>query len=278
MPTKIMLKSVIANNDEEIHIYCLFDELTEESISSVRQLYKKDKVDVSFVRVNKELFKDAPVHNHFSKESYFRLFAHKFLNEAVDRILWLDSDTIVNGSLKEFYYQDFEGKLFVAVEDMALGKNEAKHKALSIPLNKPYINSGVLLMNLKQIRLSLNDELIFDYIKRNHDLLEWVDQDVYNGLFYNEFKVIKKFWYNYFAIRIDIENKKTVYNNAKIIHFCGTKKPWKNGYGYYGFDIYWKYGLLNSKEYNSIYKRIRLSHMLYKPLILIKKSLNPERK
>ena len=40
MPTKIMLKSVIANNDEEIHIYCLFDELTEESICSVRQLYK----------------------------------------------------------------------------------------------------------------------------------------------------------------------------------------------------------------------------------------------
>ena len=272
MPTHIMLKSVIANNKEDINIYCLYDELTAESMAAIHQLEDHSNVHVYFIHVDNSLFKYAPVHHHFSKEAYFRLLAHRFIDEKVDRILWLDGDTITNSSLKDFYYQDFDGKLFIAVEDMSLGKDEAKHITLQIPTNTIYINSGVLLMNLCEMRQRVNDEEIFNYIKEHQDLLEWVDQDVYNGMFYDEFKVISnEYWYNFIAERISFRNKKTVYSKAKVIHYCGKKKPWKKGYGDYGFDIYWKYGLLDNNEYIDVYKKARLSHIIYRPLKVIKK-------
>lgn len=271
LPTKIMLKSVIANNNEGINIFCLYDQLSKESIESIQQLSDNNKVLVSLVHVDKELFKYAPVHHHFSKESYFRLFAHRFIDEKVDRILWLDGDVIVNDSLHDFYTQDFEEKLFVAVEDMVLGKNEKKHTTLQIPIDIPYINSGVLLMNLTEMRRKLDDKRIYEYIKTHQDMLEWVDQDVYNGLLYNDFKVINSdYWYNYFSWRIDSNNKESVYRNVKVIHYCGTKKPWKTGFADYGFDIYWKYGLQNSNEFLGLYRKVHSSYILFAPLKRIK--------
>ena len=38
-----------------------------------------------------------------------------YLPEEVDRVLWLDSDVIVNGEIGEFYRQSFDGKMYVCL-------------------------------------------------------------------------------------------------------------------------------------------------------------------
>ena len=275
MPTKIMLKSVIANNDEPIDIYCLYDQLSKDSMESINSLQDHDNVRVYLIHVDRTQFTYVPVHSHFSVECYFRLFAHRYIDEKIDRILWLDGDIIVNGSLQEFYYQEFGNKCFIAVEEETLGRNQKKHEALNIPNDVIYVNSGVLLMNLKEMRQRLNDEKIIQYIKENQQLLEWVDQDVYNGLLYNEIKVIERdYTYNCPAWKINNGNKKENGGGGqvRVIHYSGKRKPWKKGYDDEGFDLYWKYGLLDN-EYKKVYIKALISHYLCKAFMT--KKLRP---
>ena len=259
MATKVMLKSLIENNHTELSIYVLYIELSDKTITKLSEL-KNDRVSVNFIKIDEEVLEGVPVPRHFSKEAYIRLFAHSYLDTCIDRILWLDGDMIINDSIEDYYNQDFDNKLFIAVEDVESGHSVEKHKALQMPDDVTYINSGVLLMDLKRIREKIDNQTIKNWIQENYDAIEFVDQDVFNGLMYNEFKVVDpEHLYNYFTIYITPQNKKYVYKNAHILHYAGKCKPWKPGYRYYGFTIWWKYAIAADVENEDLYKKIRIS-------------------
>lgn len=264
MPSKVMLKSLIQNNTTNIHLYVLHrDALSEESIRSVKTLEDGERVIISFIRVEeKEEFSMLPV-EHFPIEAYLRLFAQSYLDESVERILWLDGDIIINASLKDFYEQDFGDKLYIAVEDMVLADNEElnrkKHDELRMPQDQGYVNSGVLLLNLKEIRRRINHSEVIEYIRANSEVLEYADQDVLNGLLYPYVRIVDpEYWYNFFAFFITRSNQKNVYRDAHVIHYAGAK-PWKRGYPYCGFDLWWKYALLTDASLRPLYAEMRLS-------------------
>ena len=267
MPSKVMLKSLILNNAPHIYIYILHrNALSEESIRSVKALEDGERVFISFICVDeKEVFSKFPV-DRYPLEAYYRLFAQSFLDESVERILWLDGDMIINGSLKDFYEQDFGDKLYIAVEDMCPAYNEEEsrkiHDKLRMPQNQGYINSGVMLLNLKEIKKRINNNEIIEYIRTNSELLACADQDVFNGLLYPYIKIVDpEFWYNYSAVFIWSRNKKDVYRNAHVIHYAGPEKPWRRGCPNNAFDLWWKYARLTDDSLQTLYSEVRPSHM-----------------
>ena len=150
LPTKVMLKSLIMNNgDAFLHVYVIYEKLTERSIQSIREL-ESPMVRFRFIQISYDDFSFFPVTLHFSRDSYVRLFVQNYLDDSIDRILYLDGDMIVNKSIESFYHQDFDGKCYVAVEDCGWGRFVQKQKELNMPLGAPYVNTGVLLMNLKR--------------------------------------------------------------------------------------------------------------------------------
>ena len=264
MPTRVMLKSLIENNQEDLDIYVLYVALSDDSIKALSNLNSNTAV-LHFIQIDDSKLECAPLMSFYSKEAYIRLFAQLYLPNDLERILWLDGDLIVKGEINEFYNQSFDNELYVAYKDMDLGDSIKKKESLGMPVDVAYINSGVLLMNLREIRNKVSDVVITNYIKENSDKIEFVDQDVFNGLLYNSFKVIDTgYEYNYFARRIRPWNKRMVYRNARIIHYV-EKKPWNEGYKDYGFHLWWKYAFMTDIRYREKYKRLLFSYALAKP-------------
>ena len=61
---------------------------------------------------------EVPLSKQYGKpELYYRLLAPYLLPEEMERILYLDADIIINGSLREFYQQSIDGAYAAFVMD-----------------------------------------------------------------------------------------------------------------------------------------------------------------
>ncbi|MBA1392639.1 glycosyltransferase family 8 protein, partial [Lactobacillus sp. XV13L] len=90
----------------------------------------------------------ANMSTHFTPYAMLRLFADE-VPQLPDRILYLDADVIVRRSLSQFYQQDLADTEFVGVLDYwgrFFFHNLHEHRLFD------YVNSGVLLVNLAEIR------------------------------------------------------------------------------------------------------------------------------
>ena len=68
------------------------------------------------IHISDDIFKDYKTLEHISSSSsYYRLMIPKLINQ--DRVLYLDSDIILNGSLSDFYYSDLEGAPVGVIRD-----------------------------------------------------------------------------------------------------------------------------------------------------------------
>ena len=273
MPTKVMIKSLIKNNLDYLNIYVVHSSLRQESIESIKEL-EDERVCFHFQKIDDSFLNGVTIPDQFSKEAYYRLFAHRIFKNEIERILWLDGDMIINGPLHDFYYQDFDGKLFIAVEDSGLIGDVEIHTKLGMPLDSVYINSGVLLMNLKGMREKLNDDKILQYITENQDDLSYVDQDVFNGLLHEHFLIVDPdHMYNYSHWNITKANKEYIYRNARVIHYYSPHKPWKKNYPAIGFDLWWKYALLTDPKNKKLYREVYISHAVIKMKKSLKRSM-----
>jgi len=261
MPTRVMLKSLIENNQGKIDIYVLYISLSDDSINDLSTL-NTDRCTLHYIQIDEDILDNVPFTRFYSREANIRLFAQLYLPEELDRILWLDSDVIVNGDIGEFYQQSFDGKLYVAYKDLIQGDSVEKKASLGMPADAIYINSGVLLMNLEEIRKKINTEDIFNYINAYYSRLDFVDQDVLSGLLYDNIKVVEEdYTYNYFVSNIKLSNRHRVYHNIRIIHYAMERKPWKKGFIYYGFHLWWKYALMANRRCRKQYLEVYPSYI-----------------
>lgn len=259
LPIRVMLYSLIKNTTENLNIYVLYSSLSDETIKIISGL-SNDKVMFFFKQVDDLFLEGVAIPERFSREIYYRLLAHRLLDESIDKALWLDGDMIINGNLEELYEQDFDDKLFIAVEDMTWGEDESIHRKLNMPTDCKYINSGVMLFNLKQMRKELKDDDIIQYLIENQAILQLPDQDVFNGLLYNHIKVVDPQHLFNFAVKyLTFKNRKQVFENAKIIHYCGEYKPWKKNYKYLAYDLWWGNAFKTDLKTIELYKEISLS-------------------
>ena len=99
-PAKVMLTSLCLNNTfEEHHVYLLHSSLSQKVIDDLVESLAAYNCEVVPVFVDNKLFENLPVSHHFSIETYYRFLMQTMVPENVDRILWLDADMVVKGSL-----------------------------------------------------------------------------------------------------------------------------------------------------------------------------------
>ena len=243
-----MISSLSENNQGQHRVFIVSNDMDTSYIQRAREENKLPKnIDVTIIKFDDCLLKDAPQIKWWTKEVYYRLFAKEYLPDDIDRILYLDCDLIVKGNIEELYYSDFQGNYYIGATNIHSPfmkkflqiKNGAKRKSV-------YINTGVLLINLQRLREEQDVSKIIAYIKRRGWLLCCPDQDVMHGLYGDKILLCDGFIYNLSdrAIRYyKRKNKKEITipwvdENVKIIHYIGKNKPWKEDYkgilqGYY---------------------------------------------
>ena len=237
-PLSVLLCSLfLCHPDQSFDVFVISDDLTEEDIGSVKAMCTRFDSEMHLIHVPEDCFDNAPTLRYYSKAMYYRLLAAQLLPKDMDRILYLDPDILVIGSLTALYAMEMGDQLYAA----------AMHEGLinlSGPVNQirlqnretsAYYNSGVLLMNLARIREEVMPQAIFEYVEKNRNILILPDQDVLNGLYGSRILAIDECVYNYDARKYSEyllasqgeKDMNWVMRNTAVLHFCGKSKPWK---------------------------------------------------
>lgn len=260
---EVMLYSLSKNSEQSFKIHFFYHEMSDCSLNKLAQII--EKINKKTEKVNQLLLYDVgkskwnlPTES-WTIQMYYRLLAPDYIFE--EKVLYLDSDIIVQKSIDEIFEIDMNGMGFVMCEDYS--NTSDNKRRLSIPDEYCYCNSGVILMNLTYLREMKFTDLITDWLKRgNQNRLEFPDQDIINGVGYYMTKYADKVLYNSWP--------EIVTNETKVIHFWGGRKPWRN----YApkWQVWWKYAKECEIEHYHLRYVKHVLRVLYEFLVKIFRS------
>ena len=242
----VMLESLIHSNpDCYFDVYLLHSSINErDTINTSNLLGTSGKLIM--VKACDIGLKDAPTTSRYPQEIYYRIFASKYLPNTLDRILYLDPDIIVNGSVKELYNLPMYEYYFAAASHTGTLMTTINSIRLDMDDNSPYINSGVMLMNLNLLRKEQNFDDVFRFIEKRKNFLILPDQDIISSLYGSKIYALDTFRYNMTErlYKLHAPSEKDldldwVRKHSVIIHYCGRNKPWKDNYSGQ-LDIFYK--------------------------------------
>lgn len=239
LPLCTMLKSIAySDTQSKIDLYIIHSSLTLKDFQKINAVTINTDITLHPIKVDDTLFDGAPTCKRISKETYYRIFASELLPKNLDRILYIDPDTVILNSLDDFYETDFDGNVIIGAKHFDGVMDIWNRKRLFMKKSERYINAGIMLFNLKLMRKIFSKEKVFDIINKKKHILFLADQDVINimydgliGLFDENVINLDERCFARLADKISFEKAiKYVEKNTVIIHYNGKYKPWKSGY------------------------------------------------
>lgn len=245
----IMIVSVLTNNPD-IEVYILTDGLTEKNEKILHEEVGRLGGKLHICIVDDEMINALPLSkdkglNHISKATYYRLMISDLLPE-VDKVIYLDCDIVVHGSLKELWETNISDYAIAAVLQIGHGFEAER---LGYPMSYGYFNAGVNMLNLKYFREYGIKEALFKYAEENSEKLLYNDQDILNAVLFDKCLHLLPMWnmtsmaYDpYLRHRGDVkegqvtnifkkekENIMKYKNTPIVLHYVSKPKPWQKG-------------------------------------------------
>ncbi|WP_165312835.1 glycosyltransferase family 8 protein [Vibrio ziniensis] len=203
-----------------------------------------DNAVLEIVDFQKEKLIDFPQIGHYQKNIYLRLWVDEFFGDDVEKVLYLDVDTIVVDSISELFEIDLKDNVLASVNIPFA----TSHNRCHLPLEYEYFNSGVLIFNLKQWRLEDGRQKILDFLLKNSDIALNPDQDALNGVFYKKrltldytYNAITPFFKKELFKKLGVRELSRIRENVKIVHFNGNARPWIYTCNHPYQRVYFKY-------------------------------------
>ena len=229
------IKSILYHN-RDVKIYILNQDIMPDWFRKPRKIARilgSDIIDVKLPK--KAVFQDWTKQDHISSIAYARYFIPDYIPEA--KVLYLDSDLIVNTSLEKLFSLDLEKKLLAAVKDT----------------DGITFNTGVLLINNEKCRQEkLKEQLIEQSIATIREVEEGRfenfngDQTILNQVCSNQWLELDKEFNLQVGHNITaFYNKWNNYFNEvvppSIIHFVSYRKPWTTLIANRYRDLWWEF-------------------------------------
>ncbi len=229
----------------------LSPDVTEENIAKIKLIEDKykDKCSVNIIQM------DSRFDNIKNKTGYIaNACAYKMclgeLFPQYDKIVYLDTDIVVFDDLSELYNTELGNNYVAGVFglDQYFMRYELPKK-IGIPDMTEYINAGVLVLNLEQIREDKIEEKEQALIGTFDDS---VDQHILNKVCYNRIIHVHPKWNAFQTGEVPYrssvalcgmtkQEQEQIFLRPSIYHYTGTLKPWK----YYNL----KYSLIWQQYY-----------------------------
>jgi lipopolysaccharide biosynthesis glycosyltransferase len=169
----------------------------------------------------------------FPVQAWYRVLLPELLPE-LDRVLYLDADTLITGPLVPLWEIDLDGCLVAAVTNPLLASMLPRiQRDLGLPDLGSYFNSGVLLIDLEAWRAGATAQAVLDFA-RAHESVIWPDQDALNAVLHARRLHLHPRWnampglWNVsqsYLPHTPAEVREAVLDPA-IVHFVGPHKPW----------------------------------------------------
>jgi lipopolysaccharide biosynthesis glycosyltransferase len=206
--------SLFTNNLKPINVYIATDNLTEKEKEIFIKINNKFNNIHNFIFLNIDDSVFNSLNLSYTKYALYRLLSPLYILE--DKILYLDTDTIISNNIEELYNTDILNFLVGGVPDTGI-KEEIKESIESGKKDK-YINSGVLLINLKKWKEENLTSILIEEINKKE--YPYPDQTVLNMICKNKILLLNNI-YNYSYCTKGISKKLEL---IKIIHFAGQAK------------------------------------------------------
>lgn len=241
----------------------------------LRDFFKQfPNMSLRFTNVERELSgHDLSTNNaHISIETYYRFLIQKLL-PFYDKVLYLDSDIVINGDIAKLYNTDLQGKLLGAIRDIDFLANlNVKHgkrmgyakNVLKMKNPYDYFQAGVLVLNTKAMRERYTIRQWLTYASNPAFIHN--DQDVLNAHCEGEVLYLPWEWNVVHDCggrvgNLFVQAPNDIYdaymrsrNNPQIIHYAGFQKPWTDPDCDFA-SIYWRYAR-ETPFYERLLKRV----------------------
>ncbi len=181
---------------------------------------------------------------YITRAAYTLLFLDRYLPVDVERVLYIDPDTLIRKSPAELFTLDISGKPLGAVQDfgcsaIGLPKGVAGWRELGLDGRLPAFNTGFLLIDREAWRSNEIERRSVDYLGRFGSRIHYVDQDCLNATAAGNWHHLPLGW-NYQVVLewafggdrapayafIDRAQLDEARHNPSMVHFNGDLKPW----------------------------------------------------
>ena len=254
--TIVSMLSILENADgESFEFIILYSSLSDSALRKFEWIKSYKKCNVRFVKVNREEFNNYPTVNWVTTAAWFRTKIPELCPDC-EKVLYLDSDTMVLSSLKELFLTDLKDNYVAVVCDPKTGD----------------FNSGVILFNCTFWRNEQVFNKIKNYVEVNGKNIKCADQEVLNVICASR-KLMLPQEYNYCEIYKNLEYD--IMENPKIVHFVGPNPnrvdclhSMKAKWSEFAVKTPFYYEFINQNIYNMIkmYPKLKFDEFKYSTL------------
>ena len=190
--------------------------------------FETDNVKISFQNISHittKLTKDLALRlrDYYSETIYYRMFIPSMFPE-YEKAIYLDADIILQDDVANLYNLDLGGNLIAGVTDQVINSVPEFKVYSKVGLGiepEKYFNSGVLVMNLREMRKAkIEEKFLYRLLNYNLDTAA-PDQDYLNTLCKDRVLYLPETWNKMpdFGERVDA-------NEIHLIHYNMYRKPW----------------------------------------------------
>ena len=221
--TGVMMQSLLENLSlyKNICIYVLYGRLSNENQWKLQRIADQFNHNIKFILMDDSLYEGCRKGRRLRLEAYYRLSIPDVISEKINKVLYLDSDIIVQEDISSLWDTSLGDFFAAAVQDPGAEKFQ-RYKVLSIPHSNGYFNSGVMLINLEQWRAGEISKKVLEFIKGNPRKVLLLDQDGLNVILQGKWLNLDPKW-NYQTAHFG-----KLFTKPAIIHYTTAKKPWKH--------------------------------------------------
>lgn len=215
------------NKNRKYRAVVLYQDLSEENIKRLSAL-ASENFSIDFVEMKSGLdsitdrMSNRLRCDYFTLTIYFRLFIPAMFPE-YDKGIYIDSDVIVCGDLAELFDTDLKDNLMGACTDLSVADvpELVNYMENAVGVKKEeYINSGVLLMNLKKMREQNLESHFLNLLNTYHFDCIAPDQDYLNAICNGKILYLGQEWDT-------MPNQSAEpLKDPKLIHYNLFSKPW----------------------------------------------------
>ena len=295
----VVIKSISENTQSLVKIFVLDGGgISEKNRIRCLKEYEDSNIKIEFIKIDDSILNQFPLNmGYISIATYYRLLLVEIFKNT-KKIIYLDSDIIVNGDISDLWGVDLNNKSIGACYD-ELGVYQERR--LGLDGSASYFNAGVMIFDILNMKNKYKD--LFGLYKNVYDLnkekILYQDQDILNLAHVNDVYIIESRWNMGTGMFLkNINDVKYTQNcieewikDPGIIHFTGGYKPWNffsnNPVSYLYWSYFRKIKLKNwsllkfIRHLNNSYIRLGYSvngeyvnfHMFNKELFRLKKKL-----
>lgn len=239
----VALKSAIDNSKSEnnYRAIVMFESLSQDNRERLGGL-ATDNFKIDFVEMNEGLetitdrLSNRIRSEYFTLTIYFRLFIASMFPE-YDKAIYIDSDIVLEEDIAELFSIDIGDNFIGACRDASIDGIEPfqsyVEQVVGVDRND-YVNSGVLLMNLKKLRDADFDKHFLFLLNTYHFDSVAPDQDYLNAICKGSIYYLSPKW------NAMPNEQKPKIEGAKLIHYNLFSKPWCYDGLQYG-ERFWHY-------------------------------------